>query len=255
MPAEATLRIYLAGSICLERGSVMVPESRFAGRQGRLAFALLATRRREPVAREDVAEAVWGGAMPPAWDIAVRAIVSRLRRLLEEVGVEDGVRSAFGAYRLALPDDAWVDVEAADDAVHRAEAALAGEDGDRATGWAVVAASITARPFLPGEDGAFAEGWRRRLVDIRVRALETRGKALLTSGQFALAARDAKAALALAPFRETALQLLMRAHAEAGNPAEALSAYDRTRRLIADELGVDPSLETEALFADILANR
>jgi DNA-binding SARP family transcriptional activator len=47
----------------------------------------------------------------------------------------------------------------------------------------------------------------------------------------------------------------MRAHVAAGNAAEALRAYERTRRLMADELGVDPSAESRALFAGILAER
>jgi DNA-binding SARP family transcriptional activator len=253
--AEPVLRVYLAGSMCLERGHVLVRESGFPGPQARLAFAVLATRRTEPVGRDVIAEAVWDGAPPPSWDTALRAIVSRLRRLLEEVGVEDGIRSAFGYYRLALPRGAWVDLEAADDAVHRAEAALGDADPDGAIGWALVAAEIAARPFLPGLEGVFVEGWRVRIREIRIRALEARCATLLTRHQFALAARDAATVLDIAPFRETALRLLMRAHVGGGNPAEALNTYERARRLMADELGVDPSAETRTLFAEILAER
>jgi DNA-binding SARP family transcriptional activator len=256
LSAEPTLRVYLAGSTCLERGSVLVPQSRFPGRQSRLAFAVLATSRGEPMPREALADAVWDGSTPPAWETALRSIVSRLRALLSRVGIDgDPIPAASGCYRLALPADAWVDVLAAEDAVHRAEASLGRDDPDGSVGWALVAASVSARPFLPGEEGAFVDRWRDRLRSVRIRALEARAGALVLRRQFELAARDAETALDLAPFRESALQLLMRAHIAAGNAAEALTAYERTRRLMADELGVDPSAESRALFAEILAER
>jgi DNA-binding SARP family transcriptional activator len=256
MSTRATLRVYLAGSICLEHGSAFVPQASFPGRQARLAFAVLATGRGEPMAREALADAVWDGSTPPAWETALRAIVSKLRTLVSQVGVEgDPIPAASGCYRLALPAGAWVDVEAAEDAVHRAEASLRQADAHGGVGWALVAASISARPFLPGEDGVFVDRWRERLRSVRIRALEARAGALLLRRQFELAERDAGTALELAPFRESALQLLMRASIGAGNAAEALRAYERTRRLMADELGVDPSPESRALFASILAER
>jgi len=44
----------------------------------------------------------------------------------------------------------------------------------------------------------------------------------------------------------------MRAHAAAGNRSAALRAYERCRQLLADELGVSPSPQTEAVYLDIL---
>jgi DNA-binding SARP family transcriptional activator len=256
LAAEPTLRLYLAGSTCIERGSALVPQSSFPGRQGRLAFAVLTTSRWEPISREALADAVWDGSTPPAWETALRAIVSKLRALLVGTGLEgDPIPAASGCYRMTLPPEAWVDVEAAEDAVHRAEASLRLGDADACVGWALVAASVCARPFLPGEEGAFVDRWRERLRSVRIRALEARAGALLLRRQFELSARDAETALGLAPFHESALQLLMRAHVAAGNAAEALRAYERTRRLMADELGVDPSAESQALFAGILAER
>ena len=58
--------------------------------------------------------------------------------------------------------------------------------------------------------------------------------------------------MGLEPFRETAHRLVMRAHAAAGNPAEALRAYERCRSTIAEELGAGPSDATEDLYLQIL---
>ena len=52
--------------------------------------------------------------------------------------------------------------------------------------------------------------------------------------------------------RESSHRLLMQAHASAGNPAEAIQCYHRLRRSLADELGTDPSSETEALYIKLL---
>jgi pentatricopeptide repeat protein len=250
---EPILRVHLAGSMALERGDDLVRQEAFPGRQGRLAFSMLAAERTRALRREELAEELWAGDPPPAWETALRAIVSKLRGLLAEVGVEgDAIPSAVGCYQLRLPPEAWVDVEAADDAVHRAEAALRGGDHDGAMGWALVANAIARRPFLPGEDGSFAERWRARLEDIRLRSLDVRGRTLLARGDFALAARDAETSIGLAPFHETSYRLLMRAYAAAGNPGEALRVYERCRELFARELGVDPSAETQGVHLEIL---
>lgn len=66
------------------------------------------------------------------------------------------------------------------------------------------------------------------------------------------AVQAAEDALAIEPFRETTYQPLMRVHAGAGNRAEALRAYQRCRDVLAEELGVPPSAETEAAYSAIV---
>ncbi len=254
MPRTDPIRVYLAGTICIERGSALLRESSFPGRQGRLAFAMLAGERDRAVAKEELADELWGDGLPRAWEVALRALVSKLRGVLGEVGL-DGATAlphAFGCYQLRLPPDAWIDLEAAVDAIHRAETALREGDLDAANGWALPASQIARRPLLPGEGGPWTTRRRERMADVRVRALECRAAVLLAKGDHVLAARDAREVIELEPYRETAHRLLMRSHAAAGNPAEALRAYERCRARIRDELGTDPSPETEALYLEIL---
>jgi pentatricopeptide repeat protein len=71
-------------------------------------------------------------------------------------------------------------------------------------------------------------------------------------GEPGLAVTDAEEALVLAPFRESTYRMLMRAHAAAGNRAEALRVYQRCGDLLAEELGVCPSQETETLYLKLL---
>jgi DNA-binding SARP family transcriptional activator len=58
--------------------------------------------------------------------------------------------------------------------------------------------------------------------------------------------------VALEPFRDSAYRRLLAAHAAAGDRGEALRAYDRYRRVLAEELGVGPSPDLEATYLELL---
>jgi hypothetical protein len=59
-----------------------VREADLPGRQGRRLWVYLILHRRGPVARDELAEAIWGDDIPDAWDTTMNALVSRLRRAL-----------------------------------------------------------------------------------------------------------------------------------------------------------------------------
>jgi DNA-binding SARP family transcriptional activator len=68
----------------------------------------------------------------------------------------------------------------------------------------------------------------------------------------ALAVQYASEIVQLEPFRETGYQHLMRLHADMGNRGEALRVFGRLRELLRDELGAEPSPQTQAIFQEIL---
>jgi DNA-binding SARP family transcriptional activator len=247
------LRIHLSGHMTID-GTARVSPGDFPGRQGRAAFAYLVGERAGPVSRARLAEALWPDGLPPATQSALSAIMSKLRGLLERAGLDAArtLRTADGCYALHLPPGTWIDHEVAVDSIHEAEAALRAGDPARAYGSSAVAHHIARRPFLPGEPGPWFEERRERLGGILVRALECRAEIYLWNGEFPLAAEASRELVALSPFRESAYRLLMRAHASAGNAAEALRVYEQCRALLADELGVSPSRETQDLHLEVL---
>lgn len=249
-------RIFLTGRVCVERGEVLIDAHAFPGQQGRLAFAYLVLERIRPVARSELAEVLWPGELPAAWETALTAIVSKLRGILGRAGLRGSaaLTSVAGCYELRLPAGAWVDLEAAMDAIHEAETALRAGDPASSYGPSAVAHHIARRPFFAGETGTWVDARRARLRGVLLRALECRAAVYLWNREFPLAVEAAAEIVALEPFRETGHQLLIRAHAAAGNAAEALWAYERCRRLIADELGVDPSRQTRAVYEEVLAS-
>ena len=156
-----------------------------------------------------------------------------------------------GAYTLRLPAGAWLDLDAASDAIHRAEAALSDRDLSAAVGWALAARAIATRPLLRGEEAEWLEGLRRRLTGVRLRALECLAEIWIAQGDPALAARDAAEAIDIDPYRESAHRLLIRAHLAAGDNGAAARALAACRRVLEDELGVAPSQSTLALVTSM----
>jgi DNA-binding SARP family transcriptional activator len=242
-------RIQLCGKVTVELEGTRI-ENELPGRQGRLLFACLCVHRLRAVSRDELVEALWAEEAPAAADAGLSALLSRLRRVLGPERLE-----GRGAVQLRLPSDAWVDLEAASDGLHRAESAAARADWRGAWGPGRVAQHIAARGFLPGEDAAWIEAVRRQLDDVLVRALEVVATACVRIGAAELdtAERAARALVDRQPFRESGHRLLMEVHAERGNSAEALLVYDGLRRLLRDELGIAPSAPTQELHRRLLA--
>ncbi len=251
---DPQVRIYLAGRMCVEvPGRGLTDQAALPGRQGRLLLAYL-TLRRVPVPREELADVLWPDGPPPSWETALSAVVSKLRRLLREAGLpKQAILSALGCYELRLPAGAWVDVQAASAAAHEAESALQAGDLRTALGVGGVAYHIARRPFLAGEEGPWVEQQRAHMLALLVRATECLALVSLRNSESNIAATLAEELIQLEPFRETGYQILMRAHAESGSRAEALLAYERCRRLLSEELGADPSPETQTLHQQLLA--
>lgn len=248
------MKVFLVGRVALEADGLEVRDARLPGRQGRLLFAYLAVQRGRPVPRDELAAALWGEAPPATWDKALTVLVSKLRALLTEAGLDGphALTAAFGCYRLELPEGTWIDAVAAAEAADEAERALAAGDPAAAKTAGLLAESLTRRPFLPGDNGAWVEDKRRELADSRSRAVTALAGACLRTGAGGEAASWAQQAIGLEPFRETGYRLLMEAHAADGNRAEALRVYERCRRLLADELGAYPSPETESVYRRLL---
>jgi SARP family transcriptional regulator, regulator of embCAB operon len=244
------LRFYLTGRVGVE-GRTFLDQAELPGRQGRLALVHLVVERHHPVAIDALAAALWGTALPPSWEPSLRAVISKLRRSLLAVDEGLAIASDAGCYQL-LAGDAWIDVDAAVSAVDRAEGAL--RRGERAEAWseATVAAGIAARPVLPGEDLPWVGSLRGRVRSSHIRALDVLARLSLADRRLPLAIAFAEQLVALEPFRETSFQHLMRAQLAAGNRGEAVRVYGGLRDRLRDELGVDPSAETQAVYLEAL---
>jgi DNA-binding SARP family transcriptional activator len=242
------LRVQVCGALAIERDGQRL-DGLLPGRQGRLLFAYLVVNRHRPAPRDEVAEALWREPDPAAVDARLNPLLSKLRKVLGADSV-DG-RSAL---RLCLPE-AWVDLEAAAEAIHRAESAVARRDWARAWGPALTALFTAERGFLPGEDAPWIDEVRHELTELRLRALESYAAAGLGLGgtELVAAVRAGRQLTRLAPLRESGYRYLMRALAAQGNLAEALGVYGQLSECLREQLGVSPGPATRDLYEQLLA--
>ena len=238
------LRIHLCGPLIVERDGQRLD---LPGGQGQLLFAYLVCNRHRPVRRSELIDAIWP-APPAGADTALNALVSKLRRSL-------GAETLEGRSTLQMRlGGAWIDIEAAAEAVHRAESAVAVGAWARAWGPALVALFTAQREFLVDHDIPWVDQERARFADIRVRALESYAACCIAIGGTELAAgvRAGRDLVRLAPLRESGHQLLMRALAAQGNVAEALRMYTNLCTVLREELGVAPCAATRAIHEQLL---
>jgi DNA-binding SARP family transcriptional activator len=205
--------------------------------------------RGRPARRDELIEALWPERPPAGADASLSALLSRLRAVLGADVLTTGAEVS-----LRLPEGAWIDIEAAQDAIHRAESAVA--QGDWARGWgpSLIALFTARRGFLPGEDLPWADEYRRLLDEIRCSARECYAAVALGVGGTELAPgeRVARELVAAEPFRERAHALLMEILAARGNTAEALRVYEALRARLREELGAGPAPELRALQERLL---
>ena len=208
------------------------------GRQGRLLLAYLAVNRDRACPRGELIDVLWPEAPPAAADTALSALLSKLRRALGD-GRADGALGAAADARRA-PSGSTSSTPR-----RRAPARRGGAAGRR-LGARPARRRATRSPrcagdFLPDCDGPWLHEQRaraRRPARARARGAGGRVAARRRAGRGGRRPRARPSRLA--PFRESAHRLLMEAHEAAGNPAEALRAFEDLRRLLREELGTAP---------------
>jgi SARP family transcriptional regulator, regulator of embCAB operon len=249
MGARREARIQLCGRLVVELDGRRV-EDALPGAKGRLLFAYLVLNRERRINRDDLLAAVYGQEASPDRHPSLSVLLSKLRS-----GIGQELLAGRSEIELVLPDHTFVDVEAAREALHRAESHVAAGEWAEAWGPAGVAYHVAGRALLQGEDRPWLEEWRRRLEDVRLRGLECFAAARLGLGGPTLSQAEdcARRLIELAPYRETGHRILMEALEQRGNVAEALLAYDRLRVLLRDELGVAPSPALQSVHRRLLS--
>jgi DNA-binding SARP family transcriptional activator len=199
--------------------------------------------------RDELLMAVYGEDAPADHKPRLSVLLSKLRRV---VGTE--LLAGRSEIEVVLPPDAFVDVEAALEGLHRAESHVAGGEWAEAWGPSGIAYHVASRPLLQGHDRAWLDDWRRRLSDVRLRGLECVAAARLGLGGPTLpqAEECGRRLIELAPYRESGYRILMEALEQRSNNAEALLVYDRLRVLLREELGTAPGPAVQSVYRRLL---
>ena len=250
MMPNAETRIQLCGRLVVKLEGRRVDDA-IPGVLGHLLFAYLVLNRLRRIDRAELLVAVYGEEATPGHQARLSVLLSKLRRA---TGPELLVGRA--QLELALPQDAFVDVEAAVGAVHRAESHVARGEWAAAWGPASLAYDVASRPLLPRHDRPWLDEWRRRIDEMQLSGLECLATASLGLGgpELPQAANCARRLIELAPFRESGHRILMEAFERSGNVAEALRVYDRLRIMLRDELGIPPSSAVQDIYRRLLGD-
>ena len=226
------------------------------GPKERLVLALLLARVNSVVSVDALIDAVWGDRPPRTAERTVHAYVARLRRMLEPRrprGEPSTVLATVGrGYQLRLDTTQL-------DAARFAQLGKRGSDqlvsGDDAASSTLREALGLWRGEAFGEfrevEACVAEG--RRLEELRLGLVEDRVEADLAAGQSTEVVGEIEALLGDEPFRERLWGQLMLALYRSGRQRDALEAYQRARRLLTDELGIEPGPDLRKLEAAVLA--
>jgi DNA-binding SARP family transcriptional activator/tetratricopeptide (TPR) repeat protein len=243
---ESRWQVRLCGPLRVEHDGRRIDDA-LPGRQGRLLLAYLLLNRDRGCPRAELIDLLWPEQPPAAADTALSSLLSKLRR-----AVGPDVIVGRSELRLVAPGPVEVDVESAAAAAVRAATASQAGDWATAAACAEEALSVDLVGFLPGAQVRWAIEQRRELESVRLRARETQAEAALRLGHLNAAEHAIRAVITVAPFRESAHRLLMEIHEAAGNPAEALRAYDDLRLLLREELGTSPGASAMAVHARVL---
>src|ERR1700761_6688298 len=215
-----------------------------AGAKPRAILTMLGLHGGSVVSADTLVELPWGDDPPRTAAKALQTHISSLRRALG-----DGfVLTAGAGWTLAESD---VDASRYKSAARLGrDAAAAGDTSHAVAGFEEALALWRGVPELP--DGRRGTSEKTRWIEGHAALVEDRADALLATGRAAEVVGDLEAAVADAPLRERRWGQLMLALYRAGRQGEALSAYQRARSLLVDELGVDPGPELRRLEAAIV---
>jgi DNA-binding SARP family transcriptional activator len=220
------LQLLLMGRFALRRGDqeLAVPAS------SQRLIALLALRNRR-TGRYEVTRTLWP-------DYAADRSAAVLRTALWRVNQSGGRLITANSSGLSLETGVKVDVH---NIVTFARRLAEPEAPGQAADLLPLTFADLACDLLPDWYDDWVQDERARLLPARLHILDSLARRLSASGRHADAIHAALAAIRLDPLRESAHHTLIEMHLAEGNRSEAWRQFQRCRRLLREELGVDPS--------------
>jgi YVTN family beta-propeller protein len=220
----------------------------------RALLALLLLHANEVVSRDRIVDVLWGDDPPQNAANAVQTTVSRLRSQLVAGGdhVADVIRTRPPGYVIQLaPDD--LDLARFERLVQQGRGALRAGRPEAASQLLRDALAIwRGRALADVQSEGTLRRELERLEEERLTTLELRIEADLACGRHAALVGELEALADENPYRERLRGQLMLALYRSGRQAEALAAHQDGRRLLVDELGIEPSRALQELERSIL---
>jgi DNA-binding SARP family transcriptional activator len=219
------------------------------GTRQRALLTLLLLRRNEVVAADRLIEDLYDGRPPATAAKSLQAHVSRLRRALRP---HDRLHTRAGGYVLEVGAGELDADRAARLLAEGRRARAAGDPEAAARSLGTALALWRGSPLADVAYDGFAQDEIARLEELRLECLEERLDADLALGRHVEVAGELEQLVAEHPARERLRGQAMLALYRCGRQADALAAYHDARRLLVDELGIDPGRPLQELERAIL---
>ena len=217
----------------------------------RRLLAVLAVNLGTVVSADRLTDVLWGTDQPANPDPALQTVVSRLRTQLAVVGLSDVLLTRNPGYLLRL-ERADLDATSVADSVESATVLITSNPVRSAALLDGALDLWRGAAYAEFADDDFCTTEMARLQELQATVIELRTETALALGRFDEAAALAERSIRAAELRERPRVQYMVALTCTGRTADALAAFREYRRLLADELGLEPSADMTALHDQIL---
>ncbi|MEK6753704.1 MAG: tetratricopeptide repeat protein [Chloroflexota bacterium] len=244
----AELKIHLLGGLQITRADQAITD--FISNKVPALLAYLAVTRR-PHTRDKLATLLWGEMTDADAKNNLRQALTNLRKIADDclTITRDSIECTGDCFLDSTKFEA--DVKSASTSNLEPASVILTDSLSLYRGDFLEGFFIRDAPDF--EDWALAE--RARLRELALQSLHTLTQFHTSRGNFAQAMTTASRLLAFDPWREEAHRQLMLLQARTGQFSAALSQYEACKKILEKELGVQPSLETTALYEKIRAAR
>lgn len=241
-------RFRILGPLEVQTGTGWTP---IGAGKWRAVLACLLLNAGQVVSTDTLIDELWGDEPPARATNLVSIYVLRLRRLIGDTESRILVTRAPG-YQLLLGGED-LDAQHFGILMSQGREALTAGDPQRAAKVLTEALDLwRGKALADVPQSPFIEAEAERLDELRLSATELRIEADLACGRHRDVIPELRRLLADQQLKEELWLLLMRALDGAGRRAEALTAYEQARTVIADQLGVDPGRDIQQLFQQLL---
>jgi DNA-binding SARP family transcriptional activator len=250
----ASLCIRLLGPFEVVRGGQALSGSEWRSQQTRAILKVLVARHGHVVTADQLLDLFWPDDEPEAARRRLHVRISQLRRALDPGDAAAYVLTVEGGYTLNPQAECWIDAWEFESQTGRGRRCQEAGELEPAIAAYELARSLYRGDLLEEDiyaDWTFAE--RERLRERYLTMLTELAECYAQQGRFRRAVARCHDVLAADPCREAVYVRLMLYHYYAGEQVQALRAYERCRRVLADDLEVEPLPATAALAEQIRA--
>jgi LuxR family maltose regulon positive regulatory protein len=254
-PAPVDLTINLLGAVEVYRDPArpFAPDA-WKTKRSRDMLCFVASRRHRRTSKDAILDAFWPDAELITAEKNFYPTMSLVRKALNS---NQAVRQNFlvyrdGEYQLDPAFTYRIDVEEFDQLVAEGEAALRSRHQETATDSFERAVALYRGEFMQGVYDDWVDEQRTYYHEQYVRLLETLAKSALKVEDWSRSLHYAQRILRDDPFREDVHSIMMRAHAALGNRVAVREQYEELRRLLREELGVEPTGETQRVYREMM---